>query len=98
MPLLGMDDTCGCAEALSAGCSLNLTGLPTHGPWISINILLNHADGELDLYRWKSTHNVHHIVVNTADSDPDIQASFSRSVTIVTIPLQYAPSPPGTYA
>ena len=22
---------------------------------------------------WKSTHNVHHMVVNTADSDPDIQ-------------------------
>ena len=98
MPLLGSDDTSGCAEALSAGCSLKSIGLPTNEPWISINMLLNNADGELTLYRWKSTHNVHHIVVNTADSDPDIQASSSRSVTTVTIPAQYGASAPGLYA
>ena len=45
-----------------------------------LGLLVNAGVG-IGMSWWKSTHNVHHLVVNTADSDPDIQV-----VTLCIIP------------
>lgn len=41
-----------------------------------LGLLVNAGVG-IGMSWWKSTHNVHHLVVNSADSDPDIQVTSS---------------------
>lgn len=41
-----------------------------------LGLLVNTGVG-IGMSWWKSTHNVHHLAVNAADSDPDIQVTSS---------------------
>ena len=44
-----------------------------------LGLLVNAGVG-IGMSWWKSTHNVHHLVVNSADSDPDIQVTSSSKL------------------